>query len=63
MKDQQIIQSTRNGETLAMHRCVNCWQVHRFAHEDGQPIAIDNGFFPMTKDYPHADWCKNRGLF
>ena len=63
MKDQEIIQSTREGNTTKFHRCVACWHGLRFPHPDGQPIAYDNGFVPLERTFPHQEWCKNRGQF
>ena len=37
-----------------MRRC-SCWR--HLIGSDG--VAVDNGWVPTWKSYPHADYCKN----
>ena len=45
-----------------MHRCFDCWK--SLCTFDGKGwTAFDNGYVLISRDYPHAEWCKQRGKF
>ena len=52
------------GREVDMHRCEGCWRTGLGRDIDGRVLpAVDNGFVPAERRYPHAKWCQHKGQF
>lgn len=48
------------GRDIKFRRC-SCWQRMRFATSEGMMIAVNNGWSPIDRAYPHARYCNGGG--
>lgn len=44
----------RAYDDIWLHRCSVCWP---------EVTKVDNGFVPLTQEYPHKDDCPLKGKF
>ena len=60
---RELYRTVREGHWAWLHRCTGCWLVQAYADASGLRTAVDNGFHPADRPYPHARWCPCRGTF